>query len=65
LAAIEAGELDARRPENYRKLGPEAKYDGLTARQIDETKINTVFGGKAAMKKMMDGVRDKNNRMRY
>ena len=62
LAAIEAGELDARRLENYRKLGREAKYDGLTARQIDETKINAMFGGKTAMKKMMDGVREKNKR---
>jgi ribosome biogenesis GTPase len=62
LRALESGDLDARRLENYKKLGREAKYDGLNARQIENAKIDSMFGGKAVMKRFMDEVREKNRR---
>ncbi len=58
--ALESGELDSRRLESYRKLKKEAKYDGLSSRQIEAEKINTMFGGMAEMKKMKDFSRKKN-----
>lgn len=62
LHAVETGLLDVRRLENYKKLKKEARYDGLTARQIEEEKINAMFGGKSAMKKMRDLAKEKNKR---
>ncbi|MEL7624736.1 MAG: ribosome small subunit-dependent GTPase A [Clostridiales bacterium] len=58
--ALESGELDSRRLESYRKLKKEAKYDGLSSRQIEAEKINTMFGGMAEMKKMKEFSRKKN-----
>ncbi|MGE4354015.1 MAG: ribosome small subunit-dependent GTPase A [Oscillospiraceae bacterium] len=60
--ALETGRLDRRRLENYRKLKREARYGSLSSRQIDEEKINTMFGGKAAMKQAKDFVKKKNKR---
>jgi ribosome biogenesis GTPase len=62
LEAIESGTLDARRLENYRKLELEAKYNSLNARQIEAAKIDTMFGGKAAMKKALGEIKKKNRR---
>ena len=62
LAALEEGRLDERRLENYQKLRREAKYDGLSSRQIEEEKIKTMFGSKSDMKKAMDAVKQKNKR---
>lgn len=42
--------LTAERLENYRKLKKEAKYDGLSSRQIETEKINTMFSGMGGMK---------------
>lgn len=57
--ALESGELDRRRLESYCKLKKEAKYDGLSSKQIETEKINTMFGGMAEMKKMKDFSRKK------
>lgn len=62
LEAIEKGELDKRRFENYIKLKKEAKYEGLSARQIENEKINSMFGGINAMKSFKEAVKQKNRR---
>jgi len=60
LRALETGELDARRLASYRKLKKEARYDGLSARGREAEKIQTMFGGKRAMKQKMDAAKRKN-----
>jgi ribosome biogenesis GTPase len=60
LAAVRDGTLGERRMESYRKLGREAKYDGLNARQIENEKISTMFGSKNEMKQMRDFFKQKN-----
>ncbi len=52
-AAVEVGALAAARLENYRKLKTEAAYSGLSSRQIEDEKINRMFGGKKEMKQFM------------
>lgn len=49
--AIQEGTLSVSRLESYIKLQKEAKYEGLTSRQIETEKINTIFGGLDSMKK--------------
>lgn len=51
-SAIENGVLDSNRPENYKKIQTEIGYAGLSSRQVEEEKINRVFGGKNQMKKI-------------
>ncbi len=60
--AIADGELDARRFENYKKLQKEARYDGLSSKQIETEKINAMFGGTAEMKRIRDYAKQKNKR---
>lgn len=62
LRAAETGELDARRLESYLKLKREARYDGLSARQIETEKIAAMFGGKGELKKARDFAKQKNKR---
>jgi len=62
LYAMEAGTLDERRLESYRKLSREARYDGLSSKQIEAEKLNAMFGGKGGMKKARDFVKQKNTR---
>lgn len=57
--AIQEGKIEQRRLENYLKLKKEAKYDGLSARQIDEEKINLMFGGKGEMKRTRKFLKDR------
>jgi ribosome biogenesis GTPase len=51
--AIANGELSEKRFESYLKLGREMLYDGLNSRQLENEKINRMFGGKAAMKQTL------------
>lgn len=48
--AIQHGELTEKRLESYLKLKKEAKYDGLSSKQIETEKINTMFSGMGGMK---------------
>jgi ribosome biogenesis GTPase len=48
--AIESGALSERRFENYQKLQREIAYEGLNSRQLENEKINRIFGSKAQMK---------------
>lgn len=62
LQALQTGTLSERRFENYRKLKREARYDGLSSRQIEAEKIQTMFGGMGGMKQARDFAKRKNKR---
>lgn len=61
-AAIENGTLSTKRYESYEKLKREISYSGLNSRQLENEKINRMFGSKAEMKRAMKQFKDKNNR---
>jgi len=63
--ALKDGELSAERLASYTKLRKEAKYVGLSSRQIETEKLNTMFGSVGNMKnarKMMKAKQDRNKR---
>ena len=62
LQAVERGELDEKRLENYKKLQTEIGYEGLNFREVEKQKIDRMFGGKGEMKKAMREVKNKNAR---
>ena len=49
-ARIGAGELSEERFSNYKKLQREIGYEGLNSRQLEQEKINRMFGSKGEMK---------------
>ncbi len=61
-SAIEAGELSEKRLENYLKLQRELGYAGLDSRQLEQEKINRMFGSKKEMKRAMRHAKNKNDR---
>lgn len=63
LEAIKSGALDSKRYDNYKKLQTEMLYSGLNTRQIENEKINRMFGSKNEMKKKMREVKNKNKRI--
>ena len=60
--AIQDGTLSEARLESYRKLQREMSYDVLSARQLENEKINRMFGGKNEMKQMRRHLKDKDKR---
>lgn len=60
--AVSDGTLSAERVSGYQKLKKEAKYEGLNSRQIENVKINEMFGGMNAMKSLRKSVKKKNGR---
>lgn len=60
-AAIENGKLSSKRLESYQKLQREASYAGLNARQLENEKVNRMFGGKGEMKQLLKQVKNKKN----
>lgn len=62
LEAIASGKLDERRFKNYQKLQKEARYDGLSSRQIETEKLNTMFGSVGGMKKARDFIKKNKHR---
>lgn len=58
--AISDGCLSAERFLSYQKLKKEAKYDGLSSKQIENAKINDMFGSKADMKNVLKFIKEKN-----
>jgi ribosome biogenesis GTPase / thiamine phosphate phosphatase len=62
--AIESGELDMRRFENYKKLKKEARYEGLGAKQIETLKLEEMFRDVGGMKKVRSYARQKNKHKR-
>jgi len=60
--AIEENQLSEERFQNYLKLQREIAYDGLNSRQLENEKINRMFGGKGEMKRLMREVKEKKKR---
>ncbi|MEA4815387.1 MAG: ribosome small subunit-dependent GTPase A [Lachnospiraceae bacterium] len=60
--AIEAGKLSKERLQNYLKLQREISYEGLNSRQLEQAKINKMFGSKGEMKKVMRHAKKTSNR---
>jgi len=60
--AIEAGKLSEKRLENYLKLQREMVYEGLNSRQLEQEKINRMFGSKKKMKQVMKHAKNKKHR---
>ena len=60
--AIQSGELPEARMESYRKLQKEIGYQGLDSRQLEQKKIESMFGSKSEMKQLMRSAKEKNRR---
>ncbi len=58
--AIEGGELPQERLDSYKKLQKEAGYEGLNSRQLEQKKIESMFGSKGEMKQLMRYAKNKN-----
>ena len=60
--ALETGSLDERRWANYQKLKREARYRGLSSRQLKTEKLNGMFENIGGMKKARAFIRKSNKR---
>ena len=60
--ALETGDLDARRWANYQKLKREARYQGLSSRQLEAEKLNGMFESTGGMKKIRAHIRKTDKR---
>ncbi len=58
--AIENGVLSQRRFDSYQKLQREVSYSELDARQLENEKLNRMFGGKKEMKQFKKHLKHKN-----
>lgn len=64
--AILDGGLDERRLQNFYKLKREAKYDGLSSKEIEEEKLNEMFREFGGMKKAKHHIKNlKKSNRRY
>jgi ribosome biogenesis GTPase len=61
-SAIEDGSLSSRRFENYLKLKKEARYEGLSSKQIEIEKFNEMFKEFGGMKKAKKVIKEKKKR---
>ncbi len=62
--AIQYGELTDKRLESYLKLKKEAKYDGLSSKQIEAEKINSMFSGMGGIKNARKFIKEKGRKKR-
>jgi len=60
--AIESGALSSKWFESYQKLRREMSYDGLNSRQLENEKINRMFGGKSEMKQKLNHIKNRKSR---
>ena len=60
--ALDDGILDQRRMESYLKLKREARYDGMSFKQIETEKLDEMFKGVGGMKKVRKYIRENNKR---
>ncbi len=60
--ALADGALSARRLESYKKLGREARYDGLSFKEREGKRLNDMFGDKGGMKKIRKHIRENDKR---
>lgn len=51
-AAVADGRVSLERLQSYQKLQREMSYQGLNSRQLEQAKIQRMFGGKQAMKRV-------------
>ncbi len=61
-AAIAEGQLSPERLASYQKLQAELGYQGLNSRQIEQQKINRMFGGLGELKQAREIIKEKNRR---
>lgn len=57
--ALEKGIISKERFLNYQKLKKEISYEGLNSKEIENKKINNMFGSKANMKKAFKDLKNK------
>lgn len=62
LKAIQTNQLNINRFENYQKLKQEMLYNSMNSRQIENEKINKMFGSKNEMKQKFREIKNKNRR---
>ena len=62
--AIQNGELSEKSLQNYLKLKKEAKYYGLTSKQIETEKIKSMFAGMGGMKNARKFIKEQHRRKR-
>ncbi|MDD3654514.1 MAG: ribosome small subunit-dependent GTPase A [Desulfotomaculaceae bacterium] len=62
--AIQSGELTEKRLESYLKLKKEAKYDGLSSRQIETEKINAMFSSMGGLKNARKFIKEQKRKKR-
>lgn len=60
--AIEKGILSADRLASYKKLQTEMKYQEMNSRQVEQEKINKMFGGMGGLKQARTYFKEKNKR---
>ncbi|MFZ7121491.1 MAG: ribosome small subunit-dependent GTPase A [Eubacteriaceae bacterium] len=59
LKAIKDGTLDERRFQNYLKLQKEARYEGLSSKEVEKVKLDTMFASYGGMKKARKAIKKK------
>ena len=62
LQAVELGTLSADRLKSWQKLELELSYSELNSRELENAKIDRMFGGKGEMKQAMKYLKQKNKR---
>jgi ribosome biogenesis GTPase len=62
LQAVELGTLSAERLKSWQKLELELSYSELNSRELENAKIDRMFGGKGEMKQAMKYLKQKNKR---
>lgn len=60
--ALATGALNERRYANYQKLKREIKYEGLSSKQLETEKLNTMFSDIGGMKKAREYIRKNDKR---
>ncbi|MFL1696489.1 ribosome small subunit-dependent GTPase A [Weissella kandleri] len=59
LASVAAGQLDSKRLANFIKLSNESQYDSLNSREIENKKLERMFGGKNEYKRQKRAFKNK------
>ena len=63
--AVAEGKLDMRRLENFEKIKREAKYDGLSSKQIEEEEMERMFKDFGGVKNVKKMIKSKNRQKGY
>ncbi len=60
LSAVDAGDIDKRRLDNYFKLLNETSYDGLSSKELEKKKADRMFKDVGGMKNVRKFIKNKN-----